>query len=643
MSLAKRRFLALTMLMLGLSVMLKLARTPKLVTPPSLAIGEDSFSIAKTDLLERYENFYTERDLIRRVLEKYAQTAINLEKTDGLRGLKLLDTLDLEAVYLYENHPREFRRLCELVDDQAAARILLTWREYLGLKRADDGDRAIWISELERLTPSQREIVQKSPEILPLMMSDPEAISELADIFSNSGTDLRDAFIALQVVSLREGPGSLNKSIQILLKHPKWAIEAFRKRGPEGLLLIGLFGDVIEHINANDFLDDTLVALHVNAVDAQEYLESHTTDSLAAHLRHLSAVGLLSKIADHPNALKLSLEFGSAGENAMKLAGADAAEVVYTDFSDRTLRSKAVDSLAEHGIQAAVVLEKYASDSEFREILRKYGPAIIRPIAQTDLSPEIVARLREQTTRSTFESLALGVMSLSGESGQATIQMINNDGLERVSTLQKSDLSAIEFLPLYDLTHLGNILRKGYTPTSGEWTWALVDGAFVAADLLSLAAIQPEGVAASELTRSHIKSIGRSAAREGLENLTEISTKAGLQTTDASLRNASRWWTIRSAGGLGKVLKDLPRAMNRFELRQIEEMTRPIAKQAGIILSKFEPIRFLKNGRELIMRIPPERGMKYLAIETGQASVGLAAYWKMEEHLAARRNKEISP
>lgn len=643
MSLAKRRFLALTMLMLGLSVMLKLARTPKLVTPPSLAIGEDSFSIAKTDLLERYENFYTERNLIRRVLEKYAQTAINLEKTDGLRGLKLLDTLDLEAVYLYENHPREFRRLCELVDDQAAARILLTWREYLGLKRADDGDRAIWISELERLTPSQREIVQKSPEILPLMMSDPEAISELADIFSNSGTDLRDAFIALQVVSLREGPGSLNKSIQILLKHPKWAIEAFRKRGPEGLLLIGLFGDVIEHINANDFLDDTLVALHVNAVDAQEYLESHSTDSLAAHLRHLSAVGLLSKIADHPNALKLSLEFGSAGESAMKLAGADAAEVVYTDFSDRTLRSKAVDSLAEHGIQAAVVLEKYASDSEFREILRKYGPAIIRPIAQTDLSPEIVARLREQTTRSTFESLALGVMSLSGESGQATIQMIYNDGLERVSTLQKSDLSAIEFLPLYDLTHLGNILRKGYTPTSGEWTWALVDGAFVTADLLSLAAIQPEGVAASELTRSQIKSIGRSAAREGLENLTEINTKAGLQTTDAALRNASRWWTIRSAGGLGKVLKDLPRAMNRFELRQIEEMTRPIAKQAGIILSKFEPIRFLKNGRELIMRIPPERGMKYLAIETGQASVGLAAYWKMEEHLAARRNKEISP
>ncbi|MFM7591106.1 MAG: hypothetical protein ACKO85_04860, partial [Isosphaeraceae bacterium] len=116
MSLAKRRFLALTMLLLGLSVMLKLARTPKSVLPLPVVASADSFSIAKQDLIKRYENNQFEGELIRRVLEKYAQTAVNLEKTDGLRGLKLLDTLDLEAVYLYENHPREFRRLCELVD-----------------------------------------------------------------------------------------------------------------------------------------------------------------------------------------------------------------------------------------------------------------------------------------------------------------------------------------------------------------------------------------------------------------------------------------------------------------------------------------------------------------------------------------------
>jgi len=36
-------------------------------------------------------------------------------------------------------------------------------------------------------------------------------------------------------------------------------------------------------------------------------------------------------------------------------------------------------------------------------------------------------------------------------------------------------------------------------------TWALVDGCFVVADALSLAAVQPEGVVAAEAARSEIK------------------------------------------------------------------------------------------------------------------------------------------
>ena len=644
MSQAKKRFLALTFMLLGISVMLKLAKAPRPpATLPEVRESIDSYNNAKADLLYRYNSNPADNDLVKRVVGKFAQTAVNLEKTDGLRGLKLLDTLELEAVYLYENHPREFRRLCELVDEHAAAKILLTWRDYLALKRADDGDRAIWIAELERLTPSQRLVVEKTPELLPVMMSNPDALMELVEVLSGSETDLKDAFVALQVVSLREGSGSLNKSIQNLIKHPRWSLEAFRRRGPEGFLLMGLFGDVIENLGAENLLDDALIALHVGAIDAQEYLESHSPESLASHLRHLSATGLITRVANHPNALKLSLEFGNPGEKALKAAGADAAEVVYTDYSDRILRNKAVEALAEHGIPAAIVLEKYASDSQFREILRQHGSAIILPIAQTDVNPEVVAKLRQQTSRTTFESLAMNVMSLSGESGQATIKMIHDDGLERVASIQKTNLSAVEFLPLYDLTHLANIMRKGYAPTSGEWTWALVDGAFVAADVLSLATIQPEGVVASELTRSQIKSVGKKAALEGLENLTEVTAKAGLNTTPASMRHATRWWTVRSAGGLGKVLKEFPQVLKKIELRQLNEMIGPLAGRAGISISRFEPLRFLKEGREVIMRIPPDRGIKYLAFESGQASVGVAAYWKMEEHLASRRNDDSRP
>ena len=46
-------------------------------------------------------------------------------------------------------------------------------------------------------------------------------------------------------------------------------------------------------------------------------------------------------MADHPNALKLTLEFGERGEAAIKASGADAAEVVYQDYSDKDLREKA--------------------------------------------------------------------------------------------------------------------------------------------------------------------------------------------------------------------------------------------------------------------------------------------------------------
>ena len=74
--------------------------------------------------------------------ERFGRNAQAIERTDGLRGLVLLDRLDLEAIFLYEKHPNEFRRLRDLLGGDAAADLLLHWREYFGLKRADDTDRA---------------------------------------------------------------------------------------------------------------------------------------------------------------------------------------------------------------------------------------------------------------------------------------------------------------------------------------------------------------------------------------------------------------------------------------------------------------------------------------------------------------------
>ncbi len=45
------------------------------------------------------------------MLRTYRQNALAIERTDGLRGLALLDRLGLEAIFLYEKRPNDFRRL----------------------------------------------------------------------------------------------------------------------------------------------------------------------------------------------------------------------------------------------------------------------------------------------------------------------------------------------------------------------------------------------------------------------------------------------------------------------------------------------------------------------------------------------------
>ena len=39
----------------------------------------------------------------------------------------------------------------------------------------------------------------------------------------------------------------------------------------------------------------------------------------------------------------------------------------------------------------------------------------------------------------------------------------------------------------------------------------------------------------------------------------------------------------------------------------------------------------------MTFRIPPERGLKYVAAQMVQASVGVVGFQKMEEHMASRR------
>ncbi|MFO0952504.1 MAG: hypothetical protein U0835_15430 [Isosphaeraceae bacterium] len=657
-----KRTFAAVVLLTALGVLFKLA----LKQPGHLAVGHDRPAASSTaaadgagagpevDPLEALRLKYPgakDRALVERTYENYRQTALAVERTDGLRGLTLLDKLDIEAVFLYEKYPNDFRRLRDTLTDDAAADLLLHWREYFGLKRADDLDRGLLIAEIARLSPAQRRVAAKYPAALPLVLADPAGVTELVERWTEDPKDLNDLLVLLDFISLEKGTSDLRSALRTVDHHGSLALRAFRIEGMDGFALVSLYGPVIEAMGSALPLDQALILLRVNGGYVDEMLHTHRPETVASHLRHVAGSGLVDAVGGSPNALRLVVEHGTRGEQALRHAGPDAADVVYEDFAEPTLRNQAVDALAEHGAMALAMLDKYAQDPDFRDILRTHGAAVIPPVARTDAGPETLSRLGAKAKWTLSERIAHSVLYVTGENGQATIRTIKNDGLERVAALNETEVSFSQFLPLYDLAHLGNVLRNGHAPTTGEMTWALIDGCFVVADALSLAALQPEGVAASEATRAEVKAATREAVkalgREAVEEATETAARSAARqgataAVEQAAERATRWWAVRAAGGTYRVLRRLPEALPRLTLPELSALVALLYARAGLRLSEWTPVRLLKNGQEFVLRIPPEKGLKYVGLQFAQASVGVVGFRKMEEHLASRRPQKLA-
>ncbi|MBX6312293.1 MAG: hypothetical protein IRY99_05145 [Isosphaeraceae bacterium] len=641
-----KRTFAVVALLAALGVLLKLA-VKEAPRPESAPIAAPAVGPPAPDPAEALRAKYPERrDLVERTLRLYRHNALEIERTDGLRGLALLDRLGFEAIYLYEKYPDDFRRLRDCLTDEAAADLLLHWREYFALKRSDETDRAILIAEIARLTPAQRRAASKYPNALPLILAEPVGMTELIARWKDDPEELGDALAVLDFITLEHGAADLRAALRTLDAHGPLALEAFRLQGPEGFALVGLYGPVLDALGDALPLDQALILLRVNTDYIDELLRTQRPEVVAGHLRHVAAAGLVEAVGGSPHALRLVVEFGERGEKALAHAGPDAADVVFEEFTDPILRIQAVAALAEHGPMALAMLAKYAADPDFREVLRSFGPPVIPPIAAADSGPETLALLRARPNKSFKERLAQGVLALSGDSGQATIRRLKTDGLERVAELNAAELKFYQFLPLYDLVHLGSVASRGYWPTMGEMTWALVDGCFVVVDVLSLAAVQPEGVAASEAVRAEVKAATRQALRATGRELTEeageavalgLARRGAVEGAEAAERLAARWWVVRLSGGTYQVLRRLPEALGRLGLPDLAELGRPLCAKAGLRLTAWTPRRIFKAGTFVPLPIPPERGLKYLAAQGLQASVGVVAFHKMEEHLQSRR------
>ena len=170
-----KRSVAIIVLLVALGTLVKLAFKVNAPSEHTLFTSGVSTGVASMEnvnspssvLSTKYQSESPQvRDLVARVVKRYGHNAQEIERTDGLRGLALLDRMDLEAIFLYEKHPKEFRQLRDSIGGDAAADVLLHWREYFGLKRADDIDRANLIAEIVRLNSAQRRVAalpQRAP------------------------------------------------------------------------------------------------------------------------------------------------------------------------------------------------------------------------------------------------------------------------------------------------------------------------------------------------------------------------------------------------------------------------------------------------------------------------------------------------
>src|SRR5262245_42431178 len=112
-----KRTFAVVMLLASLGVLITLATKP--VRPdrgadrpiaPTAAAGQHPLGTSSTDtgtdagpLLARYRTASPRvREMVARLAERFGRNAAAIDRTDGERGLVLLDKLDMEALYLYE-------------------------------------------------------------------------------------------------------------------------------------------------------------------------------------------------------------------------------------------------------------------------------------------------------------------------------------------------------------------------------------------------------------------------------------------------------------------------------------------------------------------------------------------------------------
>ena len=177
----------------------------------------------------------------------------------------------------------------------------------------------------------------------------------------------------------------------------------------------------------------------------------------------------------------------------------------------------------------------------------------------------------------------------------------------------------------------------------------MVDGCFVVVDLLSLAAIQPEGAVAAEVVHAEVKAAAREGSGRSAANWSSRG-RVGRQEPGASEPEAARRPAAAGDRGCHPPARPLvDGAVGRGRVSGVAPASGSTApdepgtgsrwpsrlRQGRHAAESWRPIQLLRQGVAVPFRIPPERGLKYLAAQIVQASVGVVGFQKMEEHMAS--------
>lgn len=631
-----QRIIWITVLLVCLTLAAKLAFKPVdraigsvprngATNPTSRIIDTEPARVHSDDaeLLERYPD---SRELVTRALTAFGHNARRIELRDGLAGLRLLDQMGDAGVCLSEERPEEFRRLCRLAGSDAdASKIVGAWRQFFDPNRNGSDVTARLAAELSKLNRRARQLAEQTPEALPFLLTDSRRVSEL---MNRVGPELLESLV---YVDLSDGGESLRNALAVVDRHGKLALDVTSRLGPPGLLVMERFGPLVELLEPDLGLDRALAVVVSAISDLQQLLGRYRPATIAAAILHLDQQGLLDQAAMVPDGLKLVMDYGRDGEAVLSGAGAHAVDVIYRKYDDGRVRNAIVRAIAQTGPAAAVAAEKHAESPDFRRIVDRDGSAAVLAVAQACSSEEARRFLAAKADRTWTEAFALTALRLAGDSGDCAIRMIDRDGLERAAALANSETKVYQFLPLYDLSHLGGVVAHGFTPTRGEFVWAGVDAALVTFDALSLMTLQPEGVAASEAARSGIKSTARAGVQSGARSAVEHATETAATRAAAT---ASR----EVARGAGGQLAERGVAASSTAAAEAAgaELTATLARRSGIRLAQFQSATAARALVSQLFALPRNRLGKYVAANAVQAGVGVVAVRKMEEYLEGR-------